>query len=424
MKSLRFDSILLMILVIPFIMSYRISPFATQYWYFSIIFFFLLLYLLLDFIKTNEKVFNFRKDKVLILTIVIVIGGAFSSAVITRHKIHPIYQVHDIILQQEAAMRYFLDGKNPYKETYFGTFLEQWHYSDKEVNPALYHFVMEPFYLLFPLPFYFVSNRLIGYFDARIPLFLLFFGLLGFAYHLVKDFEKRRLFIILLAFHPAMLPYTLEGRSDIFMFTFLFLSLYLLHKKKMLLSGMFMAASFATKQSSWFIFPFYVFYIYFVLEKNVKYIFKSLLGFFLICSLIIFPFAVWDWKAFYDSTIGYLNGSIQHSYPISGYGFGSSLVELGIISNKFSYYPFIIWQLLFGFPVLLILLKFINKEKTLKSVIASYGIFLFIFWYFSRYFNNSHIAYISLIFLTAYFWPEEPSQITTDGGNRKDKTNH
>ena len=108
-----------------------------------------------------------------------------------------------------------------------------------------------------------------------------------------------------------------------------------------------------------------------------------------------------------DSTIYYLSGKTEHSYPISGYGFGKLLNQLGFIKDVHKYYPFEIWQLLIGLPLMIILLVFLKKQPNIKRLIIVYGIFLFVYWYFSRYFNNSHLAYLSVIFLTSYYWPEE-----------------
>src|SRR5207302_1544733 len=85
---------------------------------------------------------------------------------------------------------------------------------------------------------------------------------------LVKDENKKRLFLVLLAFNPAMLGYFIEGRDDIFMYAFLFIGFYFLYKKKYLLSGIPMALAFATKQSVWPLFPFYIVYLFSKTREN------------------------------------------------------------------------------------------------------------------------------------------------------------
>jgi uncharacterized membrane protein len=265
---------------------------------------------------------------------------------------------------------------------------------------------MEPFYLLFAIPFYLVSNRLFGFFDGRMPLFFLFFAMLFLAGRLIKNRGKRLLFIILLAFNPAMLGYILEGRSDIFMYAFLFLGFYLLYNKKHLLAGIPIALAFAIKQSAWPLFPFYVAFIY-LRNKNIKKTVQELWPFLFVFAGIVLPFFIWDPKAFLDSTIFYLSGNIPHGYPISGYGWGMVLTQMGIIKDANQYYPFQIWQAIIGIPLAAILIKNLKNNLTVNRLILIYGIFLFVFWYFSRYFNNSHLGYLSVVFITAYFWPND-----------------
>lgn len=406
MKKLGLDSILAIALVTPFIMTYRLSWKETPYWLFGLIFFTLFIYALVDLLKLNPSLYNRLKLGLLWTLMLGVIGSAFLSAIIVRQRTAPVYIIHDIVLQQESAIQFLLDGKNPYALSYFGTPLEQWHYSPTEVNPALYHFVMQPFYLLFALPFYALSVSLFGFFDGRIPLLFLFTVLLILASLLVKEEDKKRLFLILLAFNPAMLPYTLEGRSDVFMFAFLFLGLFLLQRNRLTLSGIPMGLAFAVKQSAWPLFPFSIALVYFK-TKNVVKTLKSLVPFAVTFAAAVLPFLLWDPRAFLDSTVFYLSGTAPHSYPISGYGLGKLLGEFGLIKDVHQYYPFHIWQVIVGLPLLVVLVRFLQKSPTVNRLILVYGIFLFVFWYLSRYFNNSHLGYLSMVFTTAYFWPQE-----------------
>lgn len=413
MKRFSLDSVLLLALIVPYIMTYGLGAGETPFVLFGLIFLSSLMYIVIDLLNLKEKLYGKLKLGMLFLIVLLVLGSSFQATIIKRHTVAPIFGVHDIILQQESAIRYFLDGKNPYKETYFSTPLEEWHYSDTEVNPALYHYVMQPWYHLFPLPFMYISNRTIGYFDARIPLFLMVFVSLVVASMVVKDQTQKRLFVVLLAFNPAMLGYTLEGRSDMFMYGFLILALYLLYRKQLLFGSMFLALSFAVKQSIWPLFPFYFVYLWFQ-KKDAKQFLLSLIGFSGVFLGITLPFFLWDQEAFLNSTVLYLSGQTEHAYPISGYGLGVLLHQLGFIENLGQYYPFIIWQVVFCLPLLCGLLYYVVKRPTMRRMILAYGIFLFVYWYMSRYFNNSHLGYLSVVFITAYFWPED-SKIDISG---------
>lgn len=402
--KISLDAILLFALSVPFIMKYRISPGETPYWLFGLIFFLLFIY----FFLKNSRI----KTWLIWVIIILTIGNAYFSSIIVRRATAPEFSVHDIILQLESAIQFFLQGKNPYAVSYFGTPLEKWHYGENVVNPALYHFVMPPFYLLFSLPFYFLSISLFGFFDGRLPLIFGFLGVLGILSKWIGNSEKRNLALILFAFNPATVDYFLEGRSDFFMLFFLLASLYLLAKtrtqtdgkadiNRLMWSGVFMGLAFSIKQSVWPILPFYLAYVWF--RGRLRWFLQISVPFFLTIVIINIPFLLWDSKAFLNSTIFYLSGSLPTGYPISGYGFGMVLHELGFIKDLQGYYPFWFWQAIIGLPLMVLLVKWMRKENTVKRLLLSYGVFLFVFWYFARYLNNSHLGYISSVFLLGYF---------------------
>lgn len=403
--KLKLDTVLTVVLIAYFILHYGLAPRVTSYWLFAIIFAGLIIFGFLDTLKLKESIYEKFKNITLWLLIGVTIIGAFSSEIILRHESLPTFRVHDIVIQQEYAIKYLISGKNPYSSTYFGTPLEQWFYSGSEPNPALYHFVMEPFYLLFSLPFYVASGRILGFFDGRIPLLFLLFSILGFIQKHNLDGEKKRAFMVFLAFNPLTLPYALEGRSDFFMFAFLFAALYFLHKNKLYISSGLLALAFTVKQSAWPIFPLWVAYLWFR-QKNREKVFKAVGVFFVVFATITLPFFLWNPKAFINSTILYLSGNTAHSYPINGYGFGMVLNQVGIIKNLHDKFPFIIFQFAFAFPLIVILVRALKKNLQVRTLIIFYSLLLFVFWYFSRYFNNNHIAYITTVITTAYFWPD------------------
>ena len=121
------------------------------------------------------------------------------------------------------------------------------------------------------------------------------------------------------------------------------------------------------------------------------------------------PFLIWDAKAFLDSVIFYLAGSSPNSYPISGYGLGMLLISLKVISDTHAYYPFIIWQLVIGGIGTIIGIGLFRKYNSIAMIFLVHACTLFLFWYTSRYFNNSHVAYIATLLIIGVFklWDEE-----------------
>ncbi len=394
---------LLLALVVPVIMRYRILPITgTPYWLFGIIFVLLVANVLLSVFAKNSK----RIQSIIFwLVLVIVIGGVSMTAMIDRSKTAPVYGVHDIILQQEAAMRFLLVGKNPYKETYENTPLAAFHYEDpagNKANPAIYHFVMPPWYLLFPFSFYFVSTPVLGFFDGRMVLLALLFALLFIIQKWFKNPSLGKTAILLTALSPAVIDYFVEGRSDLFALFWFVWALYLLDKRKMLLSVMVFALAMLAKQTIWFAAPFYA--VYFIAsikekKKRMLILFTAFIAFVVCVALLTVPFIAWDASAFFDSIVLYLSGNTKNAYPISGYGLSMMLWAGGVIKDIYSYYPFALWQAPLGLGVMGVTLIQLWKKPKMSSFLIFYGVTLFVVWYTSRYFNNSHVSYLSSIFV-------------------------
>jgi len=115
--------------------------------------------------------------------------------------------------------------------------------------------------------------------------------------------------------------------------------------------------------------------------------------------VVVLPFFLWDVSAFLNSVIFYLSGNTAHSYPVGGYGLGMVLYSAGVIRDIHAYYPFVFWQVAIGIPLLVGLVVWMRTKPSQSRMVMSYAIFLMVFWYVSRYFNNSHLGYISMLFV-------------------------
>lgn len=408
MMSPTLDALLLYALSIPIVMQYRLLPIdGTPYWLFGILFIVLTTNVVIsgypNILGAWKKHLDKIKDIILVIVLSIVLVGVLGTAMVDRARTAPVYGVHDIILQQEAAMRYLIVGKNPYKETYFGTQVESFNYDEpgdtEAVNPALYHFVMPPWYLLFPFSFYYSARPVLGYFDGRFVSLFCMIALLLIIRKWFRHPAVGRSAIILSALSPAVFDYFIEGRSDVFAFFWLVFSLFLLERKKYIWSAVVVALAFMSKQTTWFVFPFYFVYMWVSIRASIKRVIASLSVILIVVMILAIPFMVWDSRAFLNSVIFYLSGNAPHSYPVSGYGLSMVLKEVGIISDIHAYYPFAIWQAVFGIPALLGLSMWLRKSPAMSKLLIAYGVLLTIIWYTSRYFNNSHLGYISMIFV-------------------------
>lgn len=404
------SAVLLFSFSIPVVMQYRILPVdGTPYWLFGVLFSLLLINCVIAFVAPAGKFFarwgNAIKNSVLVLVLCIVLGGVTVTAMVDRARTAPVLGVHDIILQQEAAMRYLIVGKNPYKETYFGTPMEAFHYAeignDNAVNPALYHFVMPPWYLLFPFTFYYTVRPVVGFFDGRMALLFTMVMLLASLWYWFKNKATARLAIIITALSPAVVNYFVEGRSDVFALAWLVVSIVLLEKKRYVWSAIMMALAVLSKQTTWFILPFYGWLFWYKTKDHMAVFWKSVVAAIIVGSIITIPFLVWDYHAFLDSVIFYLSGTSTHSYPVSGYGLGMVLYAAGVIKDIHAYYPFSVWQAIICIPLFIMLMKSCITSRSQSRMLLAYAVFLMVFWYLSRYFNNSHLGYLSMVFALA-----------------------
>lgn len=386
---------------------------------YAIVFFGLFLYLVFDhysIIKPRKELWEKFKGIVLSGLICLIVIGSWWGEIYKRHISVPEAFIHGESIQIESAVNYLLQGKNPYKETYFDTPLEKWPYMEDgkiATNPALYHFNIPPFYLLSETFIYFISISTLFWYDARFLLLILFVGLLILTYYICRKRSNRLLLLSVVSFNPAFSQFFIEGRTDLPVFFWLILSFVLLKYKKVMLSSAVLALVFASKQSAWPILPFYIAYLYFNLDQKLALKIKILktakllLPFVLLSTILYLPFFLWDKTAFINSIYYYINGGIPTSYPVSGFGFSRLLLSLNVIKNSSDYYPFWIWQLSLGLPTLFILLKKQAKDNNLSRMIFNYGLFLSVFWFLSRYFNDNHLVFITMIFASAYFFSLE-----------------
>lgn len=387
------NAILLFALAVPLVMKYRILPIeGTPYWLFGVLFVLLITNVFISLFSKSDRV----RHVCIWGSIAIALGGVMWTSIVDRARTAPALGVHDIILQQEAAMRYLIEGKNPYKETYFGTPVESFHYADSTgksaVNPALYHFVMPPWYLLFPFVFYYPATSILGFFDGRMVLGAGMIVTLYLLWRWFKNKELGILLVLLTALSPATVDYFIEGRSDGFVLPWLVGALFALDRRKWILSGILMGLSLMSKQTTWIILPYYMGFLW---MKRKRAPLAVLLG---IVALLSAPFLLWDARAFIESTILYLSGNSLTSYPVSGYGLGMMLYEFGFIRDLGAYYPFIAWQLVASVPAVLFGFRWLKKSTSVSTLILAFSTTLFLFWYTSRYFNNSHVSFLSWIF--------------------------
>ncbi|MFA6525149.1 MAG: glycosyltransferase 87 family protein [Patescibacteria group bacterium] len=425
-KSISLTGIILFLLVtIRLATTEYDSSFGLVFTY-SISFIILFSYLLLDIMpRVKEDIIKSMKVVLLILLMMILIIIPVVSNMYNRVAGDPRALYHDGIVQTEEAIKFLFAGKNFYTEDYTNTPVADWSEGkiselisrETIVNPAIYHNIYLPFYVLVSAPFYWVSHAMFGWYDQRIVLLLALAGVILLLFKKGGTSEKTLFVTALFALNPMFLRFFIEGRNDIFTIFLITLSVYFLSKQKLLLSSIPFALACVSKHTAWLLLPFYWWYVYFQVSDqskkitdNIKTTLKRIYPIFIIGAVFIVPFLIWDFGAFWEDVFLYPSGKLPTSYPITGYGFSQLMLMAKVgVKTIHDYYPFWILQLIVSAPLLFFLYRYQKRNKTVSAMLVSYGLFIFVFWLFSRFFNDNYITYIFSILIIAYFFNQDES---------------
>ncbi|NMC51866.1 hypothetical protein GYA54_04030 [Candidatus Kuenenbacteria bacterium] len=204
----------------------------------------------------------------------------------------------------------------------------------------------------------------------------------------------------------------MEGRDDVFVLSWLILTIFLLERGIISWSAVTLALACSSKHTAWFFVPFYFIYVhFFIKQKNVKIeigeylknFIKLIWPFPTLFLLLILPFVIWDPISFFQDIYAYPAGTIPTSYPISGYGLSVVFYQLGLIKNITDYFPFWIAQIPITIIFYYFLIKNYGNSQNMSHLVFCYGALIFIYLFLSRFFHDNYIGFISQIFIVSYF---------------------
>jgi hypothetical protein len=112
----------------------------------------------------------------------------------------------------------------------------------------------------------------------------------------------------------------------------------------------------------------------------------AFLGVFL---LTVLPFLIADPGALWDDTVGY--GA--STYRIVGYGLAALLLNLGVIDDRFGYYPFVPLALVIWLPLTGWLLWCQRRSPSAWVGAAGFSVSMFVLLFLSRVFQTSYLAW-------------------------------
>lgn len=369
------------------------------------------IYILIDLIlntRGEDSVYRYKFTIIIFIVFLLAVIPCLHK-ISLRHNGKPYEFAHDGgVIQTEEAVKYVLDGKNPYHEDYYKTVLDEYYteYKQDEIKQSLmHHYTYLPLTFLLPVPFYVLSQAAIGWFDMRFIYLLMFIISLYFLPKLTNSNQNKALFLITFALNPFFTPFVAGGRNEVFLLFWIILSIFFLMRDKPRTASAFLGFAGVTKPTAWFLIPFFLIYILnkhtesMSLKQKISFLIQQTYPLVLIFSIMIFPFLMWDFQSFQEDIFHW-----DETYPLGGtpgFGFANLLLYVGY--SKTDYFPFKYVQLILGLPLLYVLLKRQLQNNTISLMLVNYGILSLTLLYFSRFLHDNYIGYVFSILCLGFF---------------------
>ncbi len=334
-----------------------------------------------------------------------------AKLMLLRQGSGPASYTHDGgVIQTEATIQFLFAGKNPYVEDYTATPMAEWGFG--RYRTALYHYPYLPWTFVFSAPFYLVGQAL-GFYDQRLVYLLLLAVALALAPHLAQGERNQLALVACLGLNPIMALDVLFGVNDSFGLCWIIFSLVSWrqwqtqsvappHNRRALwLSALCFGLACASKPTAWFFAPFYA--VLLLQEQRIEW--RSLPSLLLnllqrvwpagaAFALLLLPYLVWDASALYDDVWRWSSGQGETGYQIWGWGASNFVLALGLVADRFAQWPFWRLEIVLALPLLLWLLYRQKQANTLANSCWHYAVFLFAFFYGSRFLNENYLGYM------------------------------
>jgi len=373
-----------------------------------------LAYILFDLFKeqlSEKTLFRWKYLLLWIIILTMVILPALKMTLLRHENLPQSYSHDGGVIQTEAATRYFLEGKNPYIETYRNTPMAEWGF--EQFRTALDHYPYLPATFALSAPVKLLSEATLGWYDQRFTYLILFVITLALAAGLTRGRHDDLLGLtMLLGLNPIMGLDVIFGQNDSFVLAWLMLSVWFLYRKNWLWSSIFFGVAAASKPTAWFLAPFWALamldqtpvtfsqlFTRAMLVKLLKRIAPAL-GVFLI---FVLPYLLWSPDAFIDDVWRWASGAAETHYQIWGLGFANFVLAWGGLPDRFAVWPFWIPELLIALPLIAILLIKQLRDNSISSWFWHGAILLLGFAYFSRFLNENYLGFLLALFALGYY---------------------
>ncbi len=220
--------------------------------------------------------------------------------------------------------------------------------------------------------------------------------------------------VAVLALNPIMALDLIFGQNDSFVLSWLVFSLVSWqawqarperNRWALWLSAALFGLACAAKPTAWFLAPFYALLLvrdrllqqpptWANLLRAVPLMLRRAWPALAVMLAIIGPYALWDPGALYDDVWRWSSGQGETGYQIWGWGASNFVLAFGWVADRFSQWPFWLAEIALALPLLLWFVRRQQHAPALSNACWHYGVFLFAFFYASRFLNENYLGYI------------------------------
>ncbi|MFQ5577686.1 MAG: hypothetical protein ACE5G8_11955, partial [Anaerolineae bacterium] len=274
-----------------------------------------------------------------------------------RHHSVPWSYSHDGgVIQTEVTVDYFLRGLNPYVEDYVNTPMAEW--GIDRYRTALYHYPYLPWTFIVSTPFFLFFSRVWpGWFDERMVYLPLFVLTLALAQGLALKRRHKLAAVMLVGLNPVMALDVIFGLNDPFVLFWIVLAIYLALRggnRNAALGSAALGLACAAKPTAWFVVPFWLLYCgrdfwgsrlippRRVWKLHLTALLHRTWPLPAAALLLLLPWFVWNPAAMFDDVWRWSAGQGETGYQIWGWGASNLVLALGLVADRFAYWPFIL----------------------------------------------------------------------------------
>jgi hypothetical protein len=302
----------------------------------------------------------------------------------------PWYFTNDSTYQIEIAGDLVLHGHDPYGNDYGHSGLERFYpaANDEEAafdRAARHHFAYFPGTALTAAAWRVLPRP---WDDYRIFVLLATLALLPAALLVPGPLEWRLAIGSALAANPLLVKAAWFGTADAPALLALVLAFGLLSRGRILWAAAALGAALSLKQFALVAVPFFALM---VLARNLprRELYRAAAAFGGVFLATVLPFLIVDPAALWHDTVGY--GA--STYRIVGYGLAALLLNLGVLDDRFGYYPFVPLAVLLWLPLTAWLLWWQRRSGNAWAGAAGFSISMFVLLFVSRVFQSSYLAW-------------------------------